>query len=300
MTLCIAAICDGNDESNGSKIVLCSDLEKETEGVGASETEDKLGMVRSGWPVLCAGVISSSNALVNVYAGYLEKNFDKITEFTLMDHLRVPAHVQKAKLVDHYLQQSFSFNRAYFYGQGKSKLPEEFVARQQDAISRIKLEASLIICGFMDERDYVTNTVNKLPFICVVDDTRSSNGVEEVMLEYEYDAIGSGSATALSMLYRREQDSTDSLASTLYNVYEANGMSDKVPGVGKSFINLAVLYRDGHLEAVTEDGYKYLKKQFTRFGPKRTKEDSFTVNSGFLEPYDFQTNQPPTPSQQVT
>jgi len=81
MTLCIAAVCE-EEEGKDTKIVLCYDLERQLEGIGASETEDKLGFVRSGWPTLIAGTITKANDLLEVYAEYLAEHFSEIPEFT--------------------------------------------------------------------------------------------------------------------------------------------------------------------------------------------------------------------------
>jgi hypothetical protein len=96
MTLCIAAICEDKEDTQ-PKIVLCTDLQREQEGIGSSETEEKIGFVRQGWPTLLAGTISKANELLNVYAGYLSEHFHEIDEFNILDHLRKPAHLQKQK-----------------------------------------------------------------------------------------------------------------------------------------------------------------------------------------------------------
>jgi len=70
-------------------------MERTAEGIGASETEDKLGFVKHGWPTLVAGTISKANELINVYAGYLKDHEGEINEFNLMDHLRLPAQIKK-------------------------------------------------------------------------------------------------------------------------------------------------------------------------------------------------------------
>ena len=290
MTLCIAAICDDMVNTQ-PKIVLCTDMERQTEGIGSSETEDKLGFARPGWPVLMAGTISKSYELLNVYAGHLASNYQKIDEFNLLTSLREPAHIQKCKLVDHYFQQTFSFSRSYFYGQGKEKLPEKFIADQEEVISRIKLEASLIIAGYIPETDFLKGGKGPRPFLCVVDDTQSVSGADEVTIEYEYAAIGSGHYPAISNLYRREQDSVNSLIQTLYNVYEANCLSDKVPGVGREFVKIDVLYSDGSLKSVSEAGYKYLKSLFKKYGPKHVDAKKIEFKEDFIEPYDTNTVQ---------
>lgn len=282
MTLCIAAICEDKEDTQ-PKIVLCTDLQREQEGIGSSETEEKIGFVRQGWPTLIAGTISKANELLRVYAGYLSEHFHEIDEFNILDHLRKPAHLQKQKLVDHYLQKTFSFGRDYFHKEGKHKLPESFITAQQDVISRITLDASLIIAGFMEESDFVEGRKEPRPFLCVVDDLKT--GVDEVTLESEYAAIGSGNYTALSTLYRRVQDSIDSLGRTLYNVYEANCLSDKVPGVGKKYLNIDILYADGTIKTLSDEGYEYLKELFEKYGPKRISEKKIEFKESFVEPF---------------
>jgi hypothetical protein len=136
MTLCIGAICDDRAKSE-PKIILCADMERAAEGIGASETEDKLGFVKKGWPTLVAGTISRANELINVYAGYFKEHEGEIHEFNLIDHLRKPAHLQKEKLVDEYLRQTYSFDRSHFYGPGSTALPETFLSTVTENISRI-------------------------------------------------------------------------------------------------------------------------------------------------------------------
>jgi hypothetical protein len=103
-------------------------------------------------------------------------------------------------------------------------------------------------------------------------------------LEYEYDAIGNGCYPALSNLYRREQDSLNPLAQTLYNVYKANVLGDKVPGVGKEFIKINILYSDGTLKTFTNDGYTYLRRRFLKYGPQPIKAGEIEFKDDFVEP----------------
>jgi hypothetical protein len=296
MTLCIAAVCEDLPDTQ-PKIVLCTDMERQTEGIGSSETEDKLDFVRPGWPTLVAGTIPKGHELVNVYAEYLDAHYNEINEFNLVEYLRKPVHIQKLRLVDHYFQQTFSFTSAYFYGEGKTKLPESFILEQEVAVSRIKLEASLIIAGFIAEGNFLDGTKAPRPFLCVVDEDRLVTGTEDVTLESEYDAIGSGHYPAISNLYRRSQDSINSLIQTLYNVYEANCLSDKVPGVGREFVNIDVLYADGSIKSVSDAGYKYLKGLFRKFGPKPIKSEQIEFKQDFLEAFDTGNDDPESSAQ---
>jgi hypothetical protein len=285
MTLCIAAVCD-DDRKTDPKIVLCADMQWQMEGIGASETEDKLGFVRAGWPTLIAGTITKANDLIQVYAEYLVEHFTEITEFNLKDRLRIPAHTQKERLVDEYLRQTYAFDRDYFYGSGNT-LPETFVSMVTENISRIKLGASLIIAGFVTETDFGSGNLSPRPFLAVVDEVTDISGSQEyVKLEYEFAAIGSGLYTALSSLYRREEDSTNSLRRCLYKVYEANRLSENVPGVGKEYIAMYVLHSDGRVEELTKSGYDYLSDLFDKFGPQKIDSKQLLNKREFFQPLD--------------
>jgi hypothetical protein len=298
MTLCIAAICDDRNRTD-PKIVLCADMERTAEGIGASEIEDKLGFVKHGWPTLVAGTISRANELINVYAGYFKDHEGEINEFNLIDHLRLPAHNQKEKLVEEYLRQTYAFDRAYFYGSGGSSLPETFVSAVTENISRIKLDGSLLVAGFINETDFDSGDISPRPFLGVIDETTDVSGSQEyVRLEYEFAAIGSGQYTALSSLYRREQDSTNSLRRTLYKVYEANRLSEKVPGVGEEYIAMYILYSDGRVEELTTEGYKYLRDLYKKFGPQKIDSKKFLNKREFFKALDISAKtlkRPPSP-----
>ena len=285
MTLCIAAVCD-HVKDNISKIVMCVDMQREQEGIGSSETEDKLSYVRKGWPTLCAGTISRSNELVEVYADYLSKHFGQIDEFNLIDHLREPVHIQKKKLVEEYLRQNYTFDWKYFYGDGLKILPDTFITKVGYEIQKIKLDASLIICGFLPQTSYENGEIFQSPFLGLVDvqeDLISDQEYPRILDDFA--ATGSGGPTALSSLYRREQSPDDSLERTLYNVYEANLLSEEVPGVGKRYIGIYVLDEKGAMSEMTDAGYKNLKKLYAKYGPHQIKKDeSLKLEDSFFEP----------------
>jgi hypothetical protein len=298
MTLSIAAVCDDRRRTS-PKIVLCADMERTAEGIGASETEDKLGFVKKGWPTLVAGTISRANDLINVYAGYLKEHEPELGEFNLIDHLRKPAHLQKEKLVEEYLRQTYAFDRDYSYGDGSSELPQTFISTVTENISRIKLDGSLIIAGFLEETNFDSGEVSPRPFLAIVDEVTDVSGSQEyVRLEYEFAAIGSGQYTALSSLYRRKQDSTNSLRRTLYKVYEANRLSENVPGVGKEYIAIYVLHPDGHVEELTKEGYDYLSDLYDKFGPQKIDTKELLSKKEFFRTLDGVTKtvkRPPSP-----
>ena len=145
MTFCIGAVCDDRTKTD-LKIVLCADLERIAEGIDASETEDKLGFVKKGWPTLVAGTIARANELIDVYAEYLKEHDSEISEFNLIEHLRKAAHLQKQRLVEG-LQQTLT--RLTISGRAARTLPQTFISLVTDNISRIKLDGSSLDRWFL-------------------------------------------------------------------------------------------------------------------------------------------------------
>jgi|HubBroStandDraft_6_1064221.scaffolds.fasta_scaffold00142_29 hypothetical protein len=284
MTLCLAAICEANTET--PKIVLCADCERSADAVGSSEIEDKIGFVRPGWAALLAGTINRSDDLLRVYSRYFNRSAISVDPHNLLTHLRRPAAMQRKILVDEYLLHTLSFDYNYLKRNAKN-LPENVVLQQIESISRIKLDASLIIAGFLKEPCYDTGTSEIKGFLGVVDEVADQHGVrDQVVLEDEFAAIGSASATALSTLYRREQSSTDSMMRTVYVLYEANRLSENIPGVGKTRININILDVDGKLTVTSDAGYDKLNELYDHFGPKPMndlKKDWFALDAAFFE-----------------
>jgi hypothetical protein len=174
------------------------------------------------------------------------------------------------------------------------------VSAVTENVSRIKLDASLIIAGFVPESDFVKGGIYQRPFLAVVDEVTDVSGTQEyIKVEYEFAAIGSGQYTALSSLYRREQDAVSSLRRTLYKVYEANRLSENVPGVGKRYVATYVLYSDGHIEEMTDEGYDYLGKLYYKFGPQKIDGKDLLDKKEFFEPLRGKVrttiNRPPSP-----
>lgn len=88
--------------------------------------------------------------------------------------------------------------------------------------------------------------------------------------------IGTGSYTAEPALHAREQMFNTLVEDTVYNVYEAKRFGESSPYVGSE----TVLYAftpppkgESHIRAkrVTEQGMKYLKKRYSKYGPHPIK-----------------------------
>jgi predicted methyltransferase len=110
---------------------------------------------------------------------------------------------------------------------------------------------------------------------------------DTVSLETEFAAIGSAANTAKTILFLRDQDSTDSVMDSIYAVYEAKSLSETVPGIGESY-SIDVVDDTGTVMALSDKGAQRCKELFVRFGPraKSTKTKKwFAIKEDYLEPY---------------
>jgi hypothetical protein len=280
MTLCIAAACEYNLEP---RIVLCSDWKQEIEGIGASETRNKLDWVKDGWPALMAGTLSHAEALVTVYASHLAKT--ELTGENVLDEMKAPAQQYKAILANNYVQQLLGVDYNYLLQYGKDRFPDDFFREKMNEISRIKIGASLIISGFAQCKKIGPYAEDLQPFICVVEDDETHHDV--VKLETDFATIGSGSYVASAALFHRSQNWERPLMYTIYSVFEAKRFADKVPGVGEA-MSIDVLEPKG-IRQLSDAGYAYCEKLYRRYGPRpilKAHKDKFEMREEFLESFE--------------
>jgi hypothetical protein len=284
MTLCIAATCLDGDEP---KIVMCTDWRAEYPSVGSHENADKLTFIKDGWPVLLSGEGPSEHGLVTTYQKEL-KNVE-LTQANVYEQLKAPMHKRKQILADDFLKQTLTMSLRDFLDKGKTLLPDDYYRQRAEEVERIRLGASIIICGFVDTYDYVEKKMERGAVIASVDDEFLSPDKIFAMHE-DFTAIGSGAGSAIGVLCRRGQSSDDPLLVTIYNVYEAKVLSESVPGVSRS-LSIEVLSADGTMQSLSDEGYKVCDQLLGRFGPRTIKKDKphhqtrFKMESKYLEPF---------------
>jgi hypothetical protein len=71
---------------------------------------------------------------------------------------------------------------------------------------------------------------------------------------------------------------------TIYNVYEANRLSETVPGVGKNVVSIDIPHADGKMQSLSQSGYKELNRLYGKFGPREIKKE-IEFNPDFLESF---------------
>ena len=255
MTLCIAA---GAKDRGKLRIVISSDWRIENSLSGA-EIQDKLYWIGDEWAVLIAGTITRAIELVDTYAEYfrgLKEKKIKITDTTILDHVKKPPITQKYKIANEYVGALLGMSYKDFLTNGKQILPQKQFEEIIADIQRLDLGCQLILCSFIDGAQRIYK---------VCDDC-------SVEASDHFAAIGSGSDIAESVLFQRDHEGDLPLSHALYDVYEAVSLGSKAPGVGKQHaITVLIPPKPGgkiSFSRVSDKGYKFLARSFKKLGPK--------------------------------
>lgn len=285
MTICIAAMCQQDEDNDEPRIVLCYDWKAEQE-YGASETSDKMRDLPNNWVALMAGDMPRAEELVAQYETHLRSFKEAVDDAELFTEMKKPARKQKENLATDYIWQTMGVSYADLVSPDK-KFPESIVELRLNEVAQIRLRATLIIAGFA-ATNQGEELRKRLPYIFVVDD--QDNHQDVVRPEENFAAIGNGSYVAIPALHQREQQDDMPLMQTIYNVMEAKKLSQVVPGVGEA-TELDVLYPDGRLMRWSESLYQRLNKLFKKLGPtlelsEKESKQLFEFRDEYLLPID--------------
>lgn len=290
VTVCIAAICKHKGEP---RIVLCSDWKGEVEGLAGSETTDKLRRLPKGWMALMADKISRATELVAYYETAIGAMSDCVGDKPLFSAMRKPAQEYKAALIDDYIRQMLGISYETFRAQAEH-LPADFVSARMGEVSAIRLQAQLILAGFVQFPSEPGSP--RLPYLFSVGD--DADHQDMVRVEDSFAAIGAGAYVAIPAIHQREHDDDKSLMETIYTVFEAKRLSEIVPGVG-GFTSIDVMEPSGKVWSITDAGHERCETLFARLGPKLEIGDKrsgkyFTFDDSYLEPFEDEEDQKAT------
>jgi len=267
MTCCIAAACEMDDDP---RIVLCSDLRVETPEAGA-ENELKFRWAAENWPALIAGDVARAEGLLQTYLEYrVQRQTVKLTDINILEEFKVPAQLQKRKMIDDYVKSQLGISYSDFLRKGKQALDPDVFRDMLYQIRSILLGCELIITGFTSDGARLLR----------VDQDCS------VSWQQNFSVIGTGASIASAALFQREQSIDLSFEETIYNVYEAQRLAQIAPSVGEDLaINVIAppKPKGGGIRefALTEDGESYLERQYRKYGLKPVKE--IRIDRAFLE-----------------
>lgn len=262
MTLCIAAACREYAEDGPlggeERVVLAHDHRVETWTFSA-ETEYKFDYLHNHWVALLAGTVSQARELMDIYRPLFRKV--EFTDENCLENLRKPPAEMRRRMANAYTHARHAISYEEFLKNGKCQLPDDLYRQTAEDISRLQINAELILVGY---------------FLNAFHIFRFSNG--EILPHPDFATIGSGSHIADSSLYQREHQKLNSVASAAYSVYEAKRLGEIAPGVGKK-TTYSILVPPVNPEAYLEQrqcsaevGEAFLQRQFKQFGPRAFKE----------------------------
>lgn len=227
MTLCIAAHCQYDGDPH---IVLCCDWLSSDDN-GSSETCDKLGAIKQGWPVLIADVVHKADELIGWFESQLSTAV--VTRDNALATVRRISHDYIAHLRDE--------RSMLHYGASVPQLiKDKAFSRQEikEISDGLSSRAQLIIATIIDGR----------PFIFEIE----NDG--EVIEQSEYSIIGTTPQASAFMQWRCVT-SGDDLAQVLYEVYESKRFAEMDSSIGQS-TSLYVLKPSGEVFRVKESHLK--------------------------------------------
>lgn len=270
MTLCVAAECHRHKRFFNA-IVFSTDTRVEGQ-IATADIGRKIAVMPNGfYPVLMAGTQTRALELVGEITHAIARwdvPLDQDYQSPPWEMLlRESVTRQKAKLANEITSGSFGITYEEFLKCGKSSFPDDVFRNTMAEIARTSLDCYLLVLAFSQSD----------PRIFRITET----GIVETCEHFA--AIGSGYYIAEAALFQRSQSVQNDLGTTLYNVFEAMTLGANAPGVGTSFqIGVAQWqwyeqpnphnHGDVELSFLEPEYYRFLSKQFTRYGPKPVKQ----------------------------
>ncbi|MGA8367425.1 MAG: hypothetical protein WB716_08920 [Candidatus Acidiferrales bacterium] len=214
MTVCIAAITSDN------LIVTIADKKLSTGMFSSDSSVVKSRGFHKEWAAMIAGD-DVSHALPIVRRA--SANFSELRENRLENAMQAFKDAYKQELSGHaadLVLGRFNLTMNQFLEKGCKRFTPDVFDALCDRIARIDLKCTFLVVG---------SDKWELPHIFTV----ANPGVAETFDLPGFWSIGSGSQSALGMLFFRGQNKRLSLAETVYNCFEAKFMSESATGVGK-------------------------------------------------------------------
>lgn len=264
MTICIAAICESAAKS--PKIVLCSDT-KGSSHLGTTYQAFKEDNLGDYWNCLAAGLEDECIAIVAILRRiFIAK--DVIDETNIVPLIREGLQQRKIEKADELILGKWGMSYAAFR-KAKAEFPDALFERDMLEVANITLAADFIIAGFLEDG---------FPMILETD----RNAV--VKIRENYCVIGEGAYLAQSGLMHRDHSEHDTLARTLYSVFEAKKYAQRISTVGPETRITIHGFESPPPQTLSEKGEAHLADLFERHGPRPLiEEDHVSVPADLLE-----------------
>jgi hypothetical protein len=248
-TVCIAAVCD-TQPGVDQKIILCTDG-KASSVPGDTEHNLKAHALTLRWRCLTSGNEQEIEALLPL----LSKSFRTaitIDETNVVELARAALRQRLLDKREEFIQGRHSISYERFLKEGKNSLPDDIFRSSSLQVEHISLRAYLIIAGF---------TSDGFPMLLETDDRAS------VKIREHYAVVGEGALLAQSALVHRAHVEAFGLNRTLYCVYEAKKMAERVLSVGHGE-TIIIMHRNLTQEIINQNGLQFLWRMWLDHGPK--------------------------------
>ncbi len=247
VTVCIAATC----EDNGAPVIVACVDGKASSSLGSQEYAVKFRLINEWWTVLTAGSQDEINLILPSFRARFASPMIK-DETTIVPLVQSVLRERRQQKREELVQNKYSMTYQDFLATGKERLPEDIYRADVYDISQICIDAEFIVIGFLDDH---------MPMLIHTD--RFGN----VRIMDHFATAGEGAFLAEASLLQREQYDFYPLWQTVYCVYEAKRISERVSSVGKETA-LVIMKQNGDIDLIKEVGRKFLGEQFLKFGPQ--------------------------------
>ena len=248
VTICIAAICDVRPDLI-HKIVLCTDG-RARNILGDTEHNLKNFPIDLRWRCLTSGDEPEILAVLPI----LKKRFAKtvIDETNVVEIVRRALQQRLLEKKEEFIQGRHAFSYERFLKEGKNILSDDQYRANSLQVEHISLRAQFIIAGF---------TSDGSAMLLETDDRGS------VKIRENYAVIGDGYLLAQSSLVHRAHIEPFGLNRTLYSVYEAKKLAQRINTVGTEE-TIMVFHQDLTQEIINLNGRQFLWSLWLDHGPK--------------------------------
>jgi hypothetical protein len=221
VTVCIAAICKGDDLVD--TIVCTSDMQLSPLHPSEDLAAIKLRKIHPNWHAMIAGTLGQRRRVLGNISEDL-KGQPEVTVLQMEDAFANAYKEYKRKLVDESILAPYGL-RMWEFSEHRAELGDTIFERLWGEISRVKVGCDFLVCGFGPKRPHifgVSNPTADNPSCITIHDDRS------------FGAIGSGANLAESGLYAYRQNAWNSVDITIYQTCAAKFSAETATDVGKA------------------------------------------------------------------
>jgi 20S proteasome alpha/beta subunit len=222
MTICIGVICD-----NGKKAVVAADrmitaehlsIEFESEDAKIIQLTDKVVAMTAGDALIHTEVFGAAKAKIDTSITLVSQVAEKVKEAFVEE--------RKKRFEEEALKPR-GLTLVEFYGGAHRTLDPNIIMRLDRQLEDSRLDLQILIAGVDQNGAHLYHLVDP--------------GTAQCFDSLGFAGIGSGYPHAMSVFIYNHFNPRMDLNKAVYLVYEAKRRSESAPGVGKEYIDIAII-----------------------------------------------------------